>query len=120
MSIANQTHGRSRSSPETKRLFDVLANRRRQHLLTYIAGTSGRCDVDDLARKVAVIETTESPDRSSEPVERVRTSLLHSHLPKLDDEGVVAYDEVDGTVAETVDTGNAMHVLRTARHLRSP
>lgn len=86
------------TEPETKgeldesQIHNVLRNERRRETIRYLRETGDSLAVDDLAEHIATLETGESP-----PPRNVRKSVyvsLHqTHLPKLDDLGIVEYDQ---------------------------
>ncbi|WP_128476097.1 DUF7344 domain-containing protein [Halorussus pelagicus] len=63
--------------------FDALENEDCRVLLWHLAESDDALVVDDLVDRLAETETDE---------ERLRARLHHSHLPKLADAGLVAYD----------------------------
>ncbi|WP_318569345.1 DUF7344 domain-containing protein [Salinigranum marinum] len=72
-------------------IHDVLRNDRRRLVLERLAEGEDRQTVSDLAEYIATVESGEEP-----PPRNVRQSVyvsLHqTHLPKLDDLGIVEYD----------------------------
>jgi DNA-binding transcriptional ArsR family regulator len=70
--------------------FDVLANRRCRIALRHLAECDDALVVDDLAARLA----DELDGEASET--HLSTSLHHTHLPKLDDAGLVEYDSDRG------------------------
>ena len=89
--------------PTEDDVFDVLANRRRRYVLRALAANPEVAyDIGDLAERVAAWEN----DRPVEEVsaaerKRVYTALQQSHLPKMEDAGVVRYEKDAGTVEAT-------------------
>ncbi|MCY4732928.1 hypothetical protein KY092_20575 [Natronomonas gomsonensis] len=80
------------SLPESV-VYEILANPRRRATIRHLTTTaSGRTvSLRDLATAIAAAETGQSPPpRASR--ESVYNSLHQTHLPKLDELGVVAYD----------------------------
>jgi len=75
--------------PSIDRLFDMLADRRRRHVLQCLTDQpDGLAEFADLVDAVVGHEPeTEAGDR-----ETIRTSLYHVHLPKLAEAGVIDYD----------------------------
>jgi hypothetical protein len=83
---------------EEAEIHDVLRNSRRRRVIERLRGGSGEESVADLAELIATAESEESP-----PPRNVRQSVyvsLHqTHLPKLDELGIVAYDSDEKRVA---------------------
>lgn len=90
------------SSDETTldETFDILRNRRRRDVLVYLSGTEDNsATLGDLAEHVAAKENGIDEDQlSSTQRKRVYIGLYQCHLPKMDDVGVVEYDQDRGTV----------------------
>jgi hypothetical protein len=74
-------------------VYDILRNDRRRHVIEQLREEGGRASVGDLADTIAAMESGESP-----PPRNVRQSVyvsLHqTHLPKLDEAGVISYESV--------------------------
>jgi hypothetical protein len=88
----------SRSSrlAETE-IHDILRNDRRRRVIEHLQESVGTVTLRELAETIAAHESGASPP--PRPVrESVYNSLHQTHLPKLDDEGVVDYDEHRKTV----------------------
>jgi hypothetical protein len=84
---------------ELESVFSVLSHARRRYLL-YALTENPEWTLTDLATKLAAWEA----DIDESTVERRRRdrtyiSLVHTHVPKLVDEGVVAFDEATETIA---------------------
>lgn len=80
------------------RVFGALAHPRRRYVLYYLRD-HGQAQTDDLARQIAAWERDVPRDEVPEDVaEQVSLELLHSHLPKLEDQGLVEYDPRTETV----------------------
>ena len=93
-------------------IHGVLSNARRRAVLEYLGTTPRRVGVRELSEAIAAEESGQSP-----PPRRVResvyTALHQTHLPKLDDLGIVAYDR---DASEIYLLGGA----RTVDRYRSP
>ena len=81
-------------------LFAALADSRRRTILSVLANQYHPLSTETLARDVAaredgVAERAVSQDR----VDEVRTSLIHVHLPLLNDAGLVGYDAETDTAS---------------------
>lgn len=77
--------------------FNLLSEQRRRHVLDCL-DAEGPTTVSDLSAWIA--------DRTGEPRQKVRTSLHHIHLPKLED-----YDAIERN-------GNTVRLGATAPELR--
>lgn len=79
-------------------IHDVLSNERRQMVLTLLRETGESMSARELSERIAELETGESP-----PPRNIRqsayVSLHQTHLPKLDDLGILEYDQSSKTVA---------------------
>lgn len=78
-------------------IHDVLRNDRRREVLSELKANSGEATIRELSERIASAETGEDP-----PPRNVRQSVyvsLHqTHLPKLDELGIVDYDTDGKTV----------------------
>jgi hypothetical protein len=96
-------------------IYDQLANRRRRYALHYLKQVGEPVAVRDLAEQVAAWENETTVDElGSQERKRVYIALYQSHLPTMDEEGVVAYDDEAGTVELTgsiADTDIYMEVV---------
>ena len=72
---------------------DILSNTRRRTLISILATQDQPLDLTALAEQVGSQERPQRTGTLEEAVrERIRLSLVHIHLPKLDALGVVAYN----------------------------
>ncbi|MWV39546.1 hypothetical protein [Natrialba sp. INN-245] len=82
--------------------FELLSCRRRRYVIHCLKQRSGPVEFRELVTRVAAWENDVPPSAVTyEERMRVYTALRQSHLPKLDDGGVVSYDSDRGTVALT-------------------
>lgn len=80
-------------------VFHILQTRRRRDVLRYLRDADGPVELRDLAEQVAAWEHGTTVDGlSSGQRQRVYISLYQSHLPKLDNRGIVTYDKDRGLV----------------------
>lgn len=95
--------GRSEAEPIDQELaFRMLSCRRRRHVLHYLRQTDGVTTLRTLSRQLAAWENEIDPEEVTYRQRvRVYTALRQSHLPKLDDGGVVAFDPDRSTVELT-------------------
>jgi DNA-binding transcriptional ArsR family regulator len=91
-------------------LFDVLRNPRRRATMKYLRA-EGSADVSDLVDHVGAREFGVEPEALARGQRKsVHVSLYQTHLPKLDDAGVVEYDPDRGTV-EVTDAASRLYPL---------
>lgn len=93
------TTGKQRLSRD--QLFHILRNRRRRFALHFLKQV-GECAIGEIAEQVAAwengvtLETVTATERK-----RVYNSLQQTHLPKLEDTGLISYDARSGRVGLT-------------------
>ena len=87
-------------------IFDLLRNDRRRRVLRELCSSVGQATVRGLSERIAAQETGESPP-PRKARESVYSSLIQTHLPKLDERGVVEYDSDRKTVVLGDDAGTA-------------
>ncbi|AUX08759.1 hypothetical protein AArcSl_1124 [Halalkaliarchaeum desulfuricum] len=84
----------------------MLANRRRRYALHALKrdaeGADGQVDLGTLAEQVAAWENEVDPGEVSyDERKRVYTALQQSHLPKMDEVGIVSFNKDRGVVEPT-------------------
>lgn len=90
------------ASLSTDEVFHILQTKRRRDVLRYLRREPGPVEMRELAEQVAAWEQGSSvAELSSSERQRVYISLYQSHLPKLDEEGIVDYDKDRGMVERT-------------------
>ncbi|MFB6109221.1 MAG: hypothetical protein ABEJ82_10375 [Haloplanus sp.] len=83
--------------PETD-IHDILRNDRRRNVIKCLQDNGREVALRDIAVRIAEIETGESPPPSNIR-DSVYISLHQTHLPKLDDAGIVDYDSDRKTIS---------------------
>lgn len=82
--------------------FNILSNSRRRYILYYLYTRDGPATIDELAGQIAAWENDTPVDELDDTARRrVYVSLYQTHLPKLDDFDIAAYDRDEGTVELT-------------------
>jgi len=83
-------------------MFHILQCRRRRLVLKYLQEHDTPAKMTDITEKIAAVEhdTTVAALKSQER-QRVYIALYQSHLPKLDEEGVIKYQQNRGIVERT-------------------
>ncbi|AZH26282.1 DUF7344 domain-containing protein [Haloplanus aerogenes] len=96
----SRSHDRSppeRLSKDT--IFSMLSNQRRRYVLYHLNREPGPVALRDLAEQIAAWENdVDVADLDYKQRKRAYTSLHQTHLPKLDDVGIVDYDRDGGTI----------------------
>lgn len=80
-----------------EQVYAILANERRRRALEQLGSVGGVVTVHELSELVASHETGGSPP-PKRCRESVYTSLVQTHLPKLEDLGVIEYDRETQTI----------------------
>lgn len=75
-------------------VFKLLSHYRRRVAIQYLAAQVGTTSVVDLADQIALLENKHTDNHHA----RIFVSLIHNHLPKLDEAGVVEYDQDQAVV----------------------
>jgi DNA-binding transcriptional ArsR family regulator len=84
------------------KIFHLLQTPRRRHVLRYLKRHEGTGEMRDIAEQVAAWENETSVQAlTSDERQRVYIPLYQSHLPKLDEEGIIEYNQSRGTVKRT-------------------
>ena len=90
---------------ETERLskdviFELLKNRRRREVLAYLLEADETVTLGELAEQIAAWENDTSVNAlNSDQRKRVYVALYQTHLPKMDDAGIVEYDQDRGLIS---------------------
>ncbi len=108
MALARQA-GRDENEPELDisqgELYEVLSNRRRRfavHLLKRDVDVDDTIKIGEMAEQIAAWENDiDVTEVTGSDRKRVYTALQQSHLPRMDQAGVVEFDKDRGTVEPT-------------------
>lgn len=100
--ISVQTEDKSPRSPSEDDLFGVLSNRRRRFTVHALKDEEGATKLGDVAEQVAAWEyDVDIEQLSYNERKRVYTALQQSHLPMMNDVGIVEFDKNRGVVKPT-------------------
>ncbi|MFC4358994.1 hypothetical protein ACFO0N_13680 [Halobium salinum] len=88
--------------------FDLLANGRRRRVVELLCEADGEVALSTVAERLAAAETDSQEDADGR-YKSVYVSLQQTHLPKLENAGILDYDE-DG---RSVTAGPALSELRS-------
>jgi DNA-binding transcriptional ArsR family regulator len=79
------------------RVFDILSSPRRRYVLYYLREHGGPVKLTDLAEELAAWEHDTTVDElGPQARKRVYVSLYQTHVPKLEDAGLIQYDSDSG------------------------
>jgi len=79
--------------------FDLLSNHRRRYALHYIKHNGDRATLGELSDQIAAWENEiDLEEVGYDERKRVYTSLQQVHLPRMDEAGVVEFDDREGAV----------------------
>lgn len=82
--------------------FDLLRNTRRRFVLRQLQDAPDGIELSELSSALAAMENDVPADElSREDRKRIYVSLYQTHIPKLEDSGVVRYDAEAGVVHPT-------------------
>lgn len=85
-------------------VFEMLSNRRRRFVVHYLLDADEEAELRELSRAVAAWENDKRRGNvSSQERRRVYNALQQSHLPKMDDAGLVEFDASRGTISASED-----------------
>ncbi len=83
-------------------VFEILSSPRRRYLLYHLRQRGEPVELTELAEHVAAWENDVEPgELTTQERKRVYVSLYQTHVPKLDDAGIVDYDADSGMVTLT-------------------
>lgn len=100
------------SSPSRDVVFDVLSCRRRRDVVHCLRRSDDPLTLRELSERIAAWEN-DVPVEAVTYKERMRvyTALKQSHLPKMDDAGVIEYDDARGASQLTEATATVEYYL---------
>mgnify|MGYP002276668240 CR=1 FL=1 len=105
VSIAAEEATDGEQSLDESAIFEVLSNDRRRHAIEHLRDRGPEAEwptLRELAREVAARETGVEPAAvTAEDRRRVHIALHQTHLPTLEDHGIVEYDTASKRVALT-------------------
>ena len=99
-------------------VFTVLRHRYRRVVLSHLRACQSPVPIEELAQQIAAREDDCSvSDVTAEQTERIRNRLIHQHLPKLADRGLINYDRQTELAASEAITGLvAEYVVLSSRY----
>lgn len=86
-------------------MYEIMADPIRRALLTHLQETDVTT-LDAAADELAAMDTLQRED-----LQRLKSALHHTHLPKMADAHVIDYDRDTGTIRTTSATDGAFQVM---------
>lgn len=97
--VDTRSEDSTRGQLSEDQIFHLLQNQRRRWVLKYLEGRDGQVRMGDIAEQVAAWEhDTTVKALTSKERQRVYIPLYQNHLPKLDEEGIIDYNQSRGYV----------------------
>lgn len=94
--------------------FDLLSNHRRRYTLHYLKQNGEDAKLGELSEQIAAWENDVPREEVSyDQRKRVYTSLQQVHLPRMDDLGVIEFDDRDGVATLSSAAGEVDIYLET-------
>jgi len=91
---------RPEEAPSADEIFELLKNNRRREILYYLEESDGSAAIKELARNIAAREHDVSTSAvTDKQYKRVYVALVQTHVPKLEEVGVIDFDEDDQTMS---------------------
>lgn len=83
-------------------VYDLLSNARRRFVLSYLRDRDEPIVLSELSEEVAAWENDAPVEElTDQQIKRVYVSLYQTHIPKLDESGLIEYDKESGEVSLT-------------------
>lgn len=93
-------------------IFELLSSDRRRSLIYFLETQDGEADLSELSVLIAAWETETDPaDIDEQARNRVYISLYQTHIPKLEDYGLIEYDSENRIVSGTGDLADVIAVV---------
>ena len=100
MSIQRASRGATEAKAQN--IYEILSNQRRRFVIHYLQYYSPTADLGTLAEYVAAWEgLINKPEVPADRRKSVYTTLQQRHLPKMDQAGLITFDERAGAVEAT-------------------
>ncbi|MEF8801097.1 MAG: hypothetical protein V5A56_08695 [Halolamina sp.] len=111
MSLSQSSKSPNRDQELTQtEAFDILSNVRRRHALHYLLSHKDGTNIGELSRQLAAWENGESLEQvTADERRRVYVSLHQTHLPRMDEAGILHYENSRDTI-ELTERGESLQV----------
>lgn len=110
---------KKRDSPADDDLFEILGNSRRRLALYHLIARDDEMPLWDLSREIAAHEIdAPSGELDDEKLTSVYVSLYQTHVPALEECGVVEYDKSEGVVSIGERINEVASLLRDTKERR--
>jgi len=78
--------------------YELLSNARRRFVISYLRSQDGRVPLNELSQSLAAWENDIPVDETGDQIKRIYVSLYQTHLPKLEEAGLIEYDRENSTL----------------------
>lgn len=79
--------------------YELLSNARRRFVISYLRSQDGRVPLNELSQSLAAWENDIPVDElGDQQIKRIYVSLYQTHLPKLEEAGLIEYDRENSTL----------------------
>ena len=113
--ITTDVESESDNGPSLDLVFGILKNSRRRKVIECLRQREEAISMSDLAEHIAAAENDTTPRMlTSKERKRVYVALYQCHLPKMDDAGVVDFDDDRGTIERGEEAVEFEAYLRAA------
>lgn len=116
----DDAHPSSESIPADRRtpedldaVFACLAHQRRRLLIECLSENPGPIVVEEIVQYLSEREDVSTTDTPNETPAEMTITLLHSHLPKMEDAGVIEVEHETNTIQEGYRFDLATSLLET-------
>lgn len=102
-------------------IFDLLSNRRRRYVLNFLLRVDRPVSIQELSKELATWEfDVDQEDLTDQQEKRIYVALYQTHIPKLEDAGVIEYDSDAGLVELTDDAQRLQPYVEEEIQARRP
>lgn len=99
-------------------IYEALKNERRRRVLAHLRASDGTVELGDLAERIAAEENDKTvAEISYEERKRVYVALYQTHLPKMDEMGIVSFEQSRGVISLT-ERATRLYPYLEMRHER--
>jgi hypothetical protein len=100
--------------------LEIISSKRRRYVL-YALQSKNKATFEEITERVATWETEiPSEELDERTKQNIRVNLHHSHLPKLEDAGIIGYNHQSGTLCLRDLSGTTENLLGYYENIERP